>query len=146
MKLVIRRVGNSLGVILPKSMLDTWGLGEHDNLLLTERGIRPAKKSGFGHQALDEHKRALALAVVRLFTPQEIRAQSLANLHRWKRHGTWVAAYDEWKELIERGDDAELFAAMLGRDDRSNRLRQSPPYVGLLPREEVRKLNEEATA
>jgi hypothetical protein len=35
---------------------------------------------------------------------------------------------------------------MLGRDERANRLRQSPPYVGLLPREEVRKLNEEAAA
>jgi hypothetical protein len=146
MKLVIRRVGNSLGVLLPKSMLDSWGLGEHDNLIMTERGIRPPKNSVFGHQALDEHKRALALAVVRLFTPQEIRAQSLANLHRWKRRGTWVSAYDEWRDLIERGDDAELFAAMLGRDEQSNRLRQSPPYVGLLPREEVRKLNEEAAA
>ena len=109
-------------------MLDAWGLGEHDKLVLTE------------------HKRALALAVVRLFTPQEIRAQSLANLHRWKNQGTTVSAYDEWRDLIERGDDAELFAAMLGRDEHSNRLRQSPPYVGLLPREEVRKLNEEAAA
>jgi antitoxin component of MazEF toxin-antitoxin module len=144
MKLVIRRVGNSLGVLLPKSMLDSWGLGEHDNLKVTERGIRPPKNNVFGHQALDEHKRAIALAVVRLFTPQEIRAQCLANLHRWKRCGSWVSAYDEWHDLIERGGDAELFAAMLGRDEQSNRLRQSPPYVGLLPREEVRKLNEEA--
>lgn len=146
MKLVIRRIGNSLGVILPKSMLDAWGLGEHDKLVLTEHGIRPPRQTGFSHQALDEHKRALALAVVRLFTPQEIRAQSLANLHRWKNQGTTVSAYDEWRDLIERGDDAELFAAMLGRDEHSNRLRQSPPYVGLLPREEVRKLNEEAAA
>jgi antitoxin component of MazEF toxin-antitoxin module len=146
MKLVIRRIGNSLGVILPKSMLDAWALGEHDKLELTERGIRPPRQTSFSHQALDEHKRTLALAVVRLFTPQEIRAQSLANLHRWKRQGTWVSAYDEWNNLIERGDDGELFAAMLGRDEQSNRLRQSPPYVGLLPREEVRKLNEEAAA
>jgi antitoxin component of MazEF toxin-antitoxin module len=146
MKLVIRRIGNSLGVILPKTMLDAWGLGEHDNLELTERGIRAPKHTGFLHQELDEHKRALALAVVRLFTPQEIRAQSLANLHRWKHQGTWVSAFDEWQDLIERGDDAELFSAMLGRDEHSNRLRQSPPYVGLLPREEVRKLNEEAAA
>jgi antitoxin component of MazEF toxin-antitoxin module len=146
MKLAIRRVGNSLGVILPKSMLDAWGLGEGDALELTERGIRPPARSGFSPQALDELKRALALAVVRRFTPQEIRAQSLANLHRWKSQGTWVSAYDEWQALIERKDDGELFAAMLGRDEYANRLRQSPPYVGLLPREEVRKLNEEAAA
>jgi antitoxin component of MazEF toxin-antitoxin module len=146
MKLTIRRVGNSLGVILPKTVLATWGLGEGDVLELTERGIRPFSRPAFSHQALDELKRALALAVVRRHTPQEIRAQSLANLHRWKSRGSWVSAYAEWQDLIERGDDGELFAAMLGRDERANRLRQSPPYVGLLPREEVRRLNEEAAA
>jgi hypothetical protein len=35
---------------------------------------------------------------------------------------------------------------MLGHDERANRLRQSPPCVGLLPREQVQKLNEEAAA
>jgi hypothetical protein len=96
------------------------------------------------HDALDTLKRELALAVVRRFTAPEIRAQGLGNLHRWKSRGSWVSAYDEWQEILKSGDDGELFAAMLGRDDRSNRLRQSPPYVGLLSRDEVRKLNEEA--
>lgn len=40
--------------------------------------------------------------MVRLFTPQEIRAQSLANLHRWKSQGVSVSAYAEWQDLIER--------------------------------------------
>lgn len=146
MKLTLRRVGNSLGVILPKSVLRSWGLEEGDTLELTESGIHPPSRAGLSQQALDELKRDLALAMVRRFTPREIRAQSLANLHRWKQQGMWVSAYDEWRELIERGDDGELYAAMLGRDERANRLRQSPPYVGLLPREEVRKLNEKATA
>jgi hypothetical protein len=35
---------------------------------------------------------------------------------------------------------------MLGRDERSNRLRQSPPYVGMLPRAQVEKLNEETAS
>ena len=143
MKLKIRRIGNSLGIILPKAVLDRWGLEEDDSLELTERGIRPPALS---HESLDELKRSLALAVVRRFTPQEIRAQILANLHRWKRQGMWVSAYDEWRELAERGDDGELYAAMLGHDDHANRLRQSAPYVGLLPRDEVRRLNEEAAA
>jgi antitoxin component of MazEF toxin-antitoxin module len=145
-KLTIRRVGNSLGILLPKPVLDAWGLGEGDVLELTERGIRPPSQLALSHEALDELKRALALAVVRRHTPREIRAQSLSNLHRWKSRGSWVSAYDEWQQLIERGDDGELFAAMLGRDERATRLRQSPPYVGLLPREEVRRLNEEAAA
>lgn len=146
MKLRIRRVGNSLGIILPRTVLDRWGLGEGDSLELTERGIRPPVRSALSHEALDELKRSLALAVVRRFTPREIRAQSLANLHRWRRQGTWVPAYDEWRELVERGDDGELYAVMLGRDERGNRLRQSAPYVGLLPRDEVKRLNEEAAA
>jgi len=146
MKLTLRRIGNSLGVLLPKAALRTWGLEEGDTLELTENGIRPSSRAGFSQQTLDELKRDLALAVVRRFTPREIRAQSLANLHRWKRQGMWVSAYDEWRELIDRDDDGELYAAMLGRDERANRLRQSPPYVGLLPREEVRKLNEKAAA
>ena len=146
MELKIRRVGNSLGVILPKSVLDDWGLGEGNTLDVTGESIRPRKRSRLTQDVLDELKRTLALAVIRRFTPQEIRAQSLANLHRWKNQGAWVSAYDEWQELIESGDDGALFAAMLGRDERANRLRQSPPYVGLLSREEVAAINEEATA
>ena len=143
MKIEIRRVGNSLGVILPKFALDSWGLGEGDYLELTDRSIRPRAMS-FSVEMLDEHKRKLAAAVVSRFTPNLIRAHSLANLHRWQKNGVWVSAYDEWKEIMENSSDGELFAAMLGREEYANRLRQSPPYVGLLPREEVKKLNEEA--
>jgi antitoxin component of MazEF toxin-antitoxin module len=144
MKLTVRRVGNSLGIILPKDTLKAWGVGEGDNLELTERGIRPAARGGLTHQALDELKRRIALAVVRSFTPREIRAQMLANLHRWKTQGTWGPAYDEWQAIAQSEDDGALYAAMLGRDDYAVRLRQSMPGVGLLPRAEVRKLNEEA--
>lgn len=146
MKLTLRRVGNSLGVILPKATLREWGLAEGDALELTDRGLKPPSRNGFSQQDLDELKRNLALAVVRRFTPREIRAQCLANLYRWKQQDAWVPAYDEWLQLIERGDDGELFAAMLGRDERANALRQSPPYIGLLPRAEVRRLNEQAAA
>jgi len=146
MKLQVRRIGNSLGVILPKSTLAGWGVGVGDALELTERGIRPAAPAGSSHLKLDELKRSLSLAVIRRCTPREIRAQSLANLYRWKSQGTWVSAYDEWTEILENRSDGALFAAMLGRDDQSNRLRQSMPYVGLLPQEEVKKIYEEAGA
>ena len=146
MKAIIRRIGNSLGIILPKPALEAWGVGEGDHLELTERGIHPVARAGLSHEVLDEHKRKLAAAVAARFTANHIRAQSLANLHRWKKNGAWVSAYEEWEKILKNADDGELFAVLLGRDERSNRLRQSPPYVGLLPREEVRKLNEEATA
>lgn len=145
MRLKVRRIGNSLGVIVPRATLDSWGVGEGDSLELSARGIGPPARPGSIHEALDEHKRRLAAAVAARFTANQIRAHSLANLHRWRASGAWVSAYDEWIEIL-RGDDGALFATMLGRDERSNRLRQSPPYVGMLPRDEVTRLNEEAAA
>jgi antitoxin component of MazEF toxin-antitoxin module len=146
MQLQIRRIGNSLGVILPKSVLTEWGVGEGNALELTQGGIAPSARGGRSHLMLDELKRLLSLAVIRHFSPQEIRAQSIANLYRWKRQGTWVSAYDHWTEILQRGSDGELFNAMLGRDDNSNRLRQSMPYVGLLSQEQVKEIYEEAGA
>ena len=146
MNLRIRRIGNSLGVIVPKATLKEWGIGEGDSLELAGRQIRPHGPSPSAHETLDELKRKLAVAVVTRFAPNLIRAHGLANLHRWKAKGAWVSAYDEWRNILESGDDGELFFAMLGRDEGSNRLRQSPPYVGLLSRDEVRRLNEEASA
>jgi antitoxin component of MazEF toxin-antitoxin module len=144
MKLPLRRIGNSLGVIVPKTALDSWGLGEGDSLELTEHGLRPTRRGGLRHEELDELRLTMALAIVRQFTPGQVRAQILANLHRWKRQGVWVSAFDEWREIAKRDDDGALFAAMLGRHENAVRLRQSAPYAGLLSPQEVGKLNEEA--
>ncbi|HXO65793.1 MAG TPA: hypothetical protein VN882_13965 [Steroidobacteraceae bacterium] len=146
MKVPLRRIGNSLGVILPRSTLDAWGVGEGDALELSEHGLRPSGRGGYSHQELDQLRHALSLAVIRRCTPREIRAQILANLHRWEHRGVWVSAYDEWRRIAQSDDDGSLFAAMLGRDEDAVRLRQSMPYVGLLPPAEVKKLHEEAGA
>ena len=138
MDVVIRRIGSSLGIIIPKSQLASWGLGEGDYLSVTEKGISPRKAMD-----ADEDKWRHALAVVDRFTPRQIRAKSLANLHRWKQSGAWVSAYDEWSKIMRGKDDGALFAAMLGRDQRSIRLRQSMPYVGLLSGEQVKALNDQ---
>lgn len=144
MRARVRRIGNSLGILLPKALLEAWGVGEGDELELTERGIRPRLRSGFSHEQLDNLKLALSLAVVRGNTAREIRAKIAANLHRWRQQGSWVSAYDEWSRIARGEDDGELFAAMLGRDENAVRLRQSMPYVGLLSQQEVKKLYEEA--
>lgn len=144
MKLRVRRVGNSLGVLIPRATLAAWGVAEGDELELNEHGIRPLRRGGFSHQQLDEIKLSLSLAVVRKRTAREIRAKILANLHRWKLRDSWVSAFDEWDEIARNDDDGLLFAAMLGRDENAVRLRQSMPYVGLLSEKEVRKVYEEA--
>lgn len=144
MKVRVRRVGNSLGVLLPKATLEEWGVGEGDELELTSRGLRPPARGGFSHQELDELRRSIAVAVIQRHTPSEIRAQILGNLHRWKQRGVWGRAYEEWHDIARDNDDGRLFAAMLARDEEAVRMRQSAPFVGLLPKEEVRRLNEEA--
>jgi antitoxin component of MazEF toxin-antitoxin module len=144
MRIRVRRIGNSLGVLIPKATLESWGVGEGDELELGAQGIRPPSRGGFSHRELDELRRSIALAVVKRHTSREIRAQILANLHRWKDQGVWGRAYEEWQGIASDSDDGQLFAAMLGRDEEAVRLRQSAPFVGLLPKEEVRRLNEEA--
>ena len=140
MKLTVRRIGNSLGVIIPRGLLGRWGIAEGGTLEAGDEGIRPAA-GGVTKADLDELRLQRSLEIVRRFTPREVRAKGLANLHRWKASGSWGKVYDEWLEILEDPDDGRLYSAMLGRDERSVRLRQSIPYVGLLPQEIVKEMN-----
>ena len=142
MKVTVRRIGNSLGVIIPRHLLDQWGIGEGGVLQAGEQGLVPARE-GISKEDLDELRLQRSLAIVRRFTPREIRSKGLANLHRWKANDSWGLVYDEWEEILRDPDDGRLFAAMLGRDEQAVRLRQSAPYVGLLPQGLVRQMNEE---
>jgi antitoxin component of MazEF toxin-antitoxin module len=145
MDLVLRRIGNSLGVIIPRQLLEAWGLGEGNVLHASAAGIAPPRARRNAQDVLDELKRAIAVEVVKRHPPQAIRKRSLDNLARWKKKGVWSKAYDEWHALLGSGDDGELLKVMLGFDERANRMRQSMPYTGMLPREVVRRLNEEAS-
>lgn len=146
MKLRVRRIGNSLGVIVPRSLLDAWGVHQGGTLEANDGGIWPPRRKAHGHRELDELKRRFALEVLARHGPEEIRRRSMENLARWKNSGAWCSAYDEWREILERGSNEVMYAAMVGVDDRSNRLRQSPPYVGMLPREILVRLREEIAA
>lgn len=139
-KVLIRRVGNSQGVLLPKDLIVQWGVGIGDFLLVGEDGIVPPPKKN-PHLILDDLKLAISMEVVSRFSPGEIRIKSRNNLSRWKKQGTWGPAYEEWSALL-KSDDAALIKTMISRDDRSNRLRQSMPYVGLLPKDVVEALRE----
>jgi antitoxin component of MazEF toxin-antitoxin module len=146
MKVTVRRIGNSLGVIVPRKVLNDWGVREGDFLELTTGGIRPRRGRRSSHEKLDELKRAISAEVVSRFRPEEIRRKSLDNLNRWQQAGAWCSAYDEWLEILEGGDDARLYAAMVGKTEEANRLRQSMPYVGLLPKDVLENLREKAAA
>ena len=146
MKLQVRKIGNSLGVIVPRALLDAWGVREGGMLEANNAGIWPPGRKTLGHAELDELKRRISLEVLARHRPEDIRRRSLDNLARWKKSGAWCGAYDEWVRILERGSDEALFGAMVGTDDRGNRLRQSPPYAGMLPREVLERLREEIAA
>lgn len=145
MELKLRRIGNSLGVILPRETLREWGVAEGDSLELAAGAIRPAQR-GNAQARLDRLKRLMGLAIVERYTPDEIRKRSKANLARWKKSGVWGQAYDEWSRILNSKDDGPLFAAMVGADEEANRLRQSPPFTGLLSEKEMGRLREKAAA
>lgn len=84
------------------------------------------------HQKLDKLKLLSAIAILEENDRATIRARSLDNLDRWVSNGTWVSAFDEWRVLMTTGSDEEVIATMTGLDENSNRLRQSPPYAGLI--------------
>jgi bifunctional DNA-binding transcriptional regulator/antitoxin component of YhaV-PrlF toxin-antitoxin module len=145
MKVTVRKVGNSLGVLIPKSIAESWGISERDTLEIDDDGVHsPSTPGPVGQQRLDILKRQIAAEVLARFSVEIIRARSLENLARWKRSGVWNEAYDAWFAILSSGDETTLYKSMLGTDDESNRLRQSMPFVGLLPKEQLRRLREEA--
>jgi hypothetical protein len=93
-------------------------------------GLKSGRRNA--QSVLDEKKLARARELVRRIDLATIRKKSLANLDRWEAQGVWCSADDEWRVLMREGTDAEVVTAMTAEDEQSNRLRQSPPYVGLL--------------
>lgn len=87
------------------------------------------------HDRLNEVKDAMAKEILARHDIATIRAKSLSNLDRWKANGTWCSAYDEWREILLAGSDKELATAMTDQHEHFIRLRQSPPYPGLLDEE-----------
>jgi hypothetical protein len=114
-------------------------LGKRVNRLVTfgdttvQLGLRSKGRRNV-QSRLDALKLELAQAVLRAVDMDTLRRRSLANLRRWREHGSWCSAFAEWEKLMESGSDAEVIAAMVGSDESANRLRQSAPYVGLLAR------------
>ena len=146
MKLKIRRVGNSLGVLLPRDVLLAWGLGEGDSLELSLNTIRPVASAPRRQHELDAASRAIGLAVIRQFTAREIRAQIRATLSARRRQADWNEGCDDWQQLARGKDDGALFAAMLGRDEASVALRHNLPYADLLPAAQLREIRASAVA
>ncbi len=86
---------------------------------------------------LEQQKLKRAKHILSIYSMPEIIEKSLSNLKRWRANDVWCSAYSEWQEIMESGDSVVIRDAMIGDSERSTRLRQSPPYVGLLSKAEV---------
>ena len=128
---VLREIMSKLGKRV-KRVVEVGGVTYH-----LGRNNQPKRNA---QSVLDDYKLLRAETVLKTFDMQTIREKSLDNLQRWKSKGTWCSAYDEWTELMARCSDAEIIEAMTGRDENSNRLRQSSPYTGLLDQKIVEAL------
>lgn len=84
------------------------------------------------HSHIDRFKLRLAKAVLEDAKFSFIRDVSIENLNRWKEKGVWCSAYDEWFEIMTSDDDDKILHVMTSQDEVSNRLRQSPPYIGIV--------------
>lgn len=98
------------------------------------------------HDVLDSIKHKISCEVLATFPLPEIKARAKANILRWRANEADDPVYDEWLAIIEDANDSKMIAAMVGLSDNSNRLRQSFPYVGMLPKARVREFNEEISA
>ena len=79
MKVDIRPIGNSLGVILPRPVLKSWGVGEGDQLEISDKGLRPSRKSGLAPWKLDGWSGQSLRSLSAGFVPARIRAQILGQ-------------------------------------------------------------------
>lgn len=84
------------------------------------------------HERLDQFKLLIAIEILQHVDLPTIRAASLCNLKRWNVGGGRNCPYEKWRDLMTSGTDQEVIVAMTGLDHVSNRLRQFPPYTGLI--------------
>lgn len=96
---------------------------------------------------LDLLKLLIARWVVEKYSTEDIRNKSLQNLARWKANGVWNSGYEQWERLLLHASDADIHEVMTSEaEEPCNRLRQSPPYVGLVDSKTIRRLRREEQA
>lgn len=77
-----------------------------------------------------------------MVNPQLIR-QAESNLDKWLVKNPTVAAWLEWKRILETENLDKILKIITAETGEGQRLRSSSPFVGLLSKEERRTIIEE---
>lgn len=90
------------------------------------------------HARRDDEKLRLHYAVARelLRDPERVLAIAKDNLRRWLSRDADAPCYEEWNEILRASSVEEVVALITADTEDARRLRQSTPFVGVVPREE----------
>jgi hypothetical protein len=90
------------------------------------------------HARRDDEKLRLHRAIAQqlLREPERVLGIAEANLRRWRERDEDTPYYEEWEDLLRTLGVQELAALIVSDSEEARRLRQSTPFVGVVPREE----------
>lgn len=92
------------------------------------------------HESLDDMRQQISTEILSSYELPIIRKKAIENLMRWKNGGVWCKAYEEWLRIIQDESDEKLRYMMTSGDDYAVQMRQSTPFVGLLPPKRIWEL------
>lgn len=98
----------------------------------------PDRALEHGHRRRDDERLRLHRLIAQrlLRNPAETVAIARANLRRWRESMGPQPYYEEWENLLDTHTPQELASLISADDEQGRRLRQSTPFVGVVPRTE----------
>lgn len=89
------------------------------------------------HERRDEERLRLHLEVAeRLAEDPSLIDDALANIERWEAARGPQPYYDEWRRILREESVERVIARMTAKGPEARRLRQSSPFVGIIPPKE----------
>lgn len=139
MKVKVRHVGNSLGILIPSNICKEMEIDVGRNLFICDQGVSFKNT----HKRLDDFRRNIFIEILSMFDLFDIRTYGINKLEQWRDQGVWSTLHQQWMDVLNCGSDDQLRKTMLSNSDKSIELRQVSPFPGMLPKEIVEKLRGE---
>jgi hypothetical protein len=90
------------------------------------------------HQWMDRVDLAMARRIAeKIREKPELMQIAWAQLRRWKKMDhDWPACFREWEHIMKENSPDRVLQILTQDNDEGQRLRQSDPFIGILPEEE----------